>query len=168
MARSIDVSVDSPAGVEQVLSAFGDEDYWRARLAVFDNGNPRLDSLSVDADGTVTVVVAQSLVRERLPALVARLHNGDLTMLRKEKWSRMSGGQVRGEFGVEVPWVPVSADGEALLTPVPSGSRLSYTTSVEVNVPFVGGRIESAVAAQLADAIPEVQRFTSEWIAGHG
>ena len=168
MARSIDVSVESPAGVEQVLRAFGDEDYWRARFAVFGNGTSWLDSLTVDPDGTVTVAVTQSLVRERLPAVITRLHGGDLTMVRNEKWSRASDGEVRGELGVEVGWAPVSADGAALLTPVPGGSRLSYATSVEVNLPLVGGRIEGLITAQLADAVPAVQRFTSEWIDEQG
>jgi len=35
MPRSVDFSVESPASVEQVLSAFADEHYWQARLAAF-------------------------------------------------------------------------------------------------------------------------------------
>lgn len=151
-----------------MLRAFGDEDYWRARLAEFGNGASRLDSLTVDEDGTVTVVVTQSLVREKLPAMITRLHGGDLTMVRSEKWRRASDGQVRGELGVEVPWAPVSADGEAALTPVPGGSRLSYAAVVEVNLPLVGGKIESLITAQLTDAVPAVQRFTAEWIDEQG
>ena len=35
MPRSFDVSVESPASVEQVHCAFSDEDYWLARFAAF-------------------------------------------------------------------------------------------------------------------------------------
>ena len=49
--------VDSPASVEQILSAFGDEDYWNARLAEFAGGTATLDTLSVNEAGTVGVTI---------------------------------------------------------------------------------------------------------------
>jgi hypothetical protein len=106
----IDLSVESPASVEQVRSAFGDEDYWRARLAAFGNGTATLGSLIVDAGG-VTVVIRLSLLRDRLPKLVTRLHRGDLEMVRNERWSWIGGGRVRGEISVAVPGAPLSAVG---------------------------------------------------------
>ena len=54
MPRSFDVSVESPASVEQVHGAFSDEEYWLARFAAF-GASTTLDSLIVDSDGTVTV-----------------------------------------------------------------------------------------------------------------
>jgi hypothetical protein len=168
MPRSFDLSVESPAGVEQVLSAFGDEDYWRARLAAFGNGTATLGSLIVDAGGTVIVVITLSLFGDRLPKLVTQLHRGDLEMVRNERWSRIGGGRVRGEINVAVPGAPLSAVGEALLAPVRNGSRLKYTTTVEVKVPLVGGKIESFIGGQLAEGITAIQRFTTEWIVENG
>ena len=60
MPRSFDVSFQSPASVEQIHSAFGEEDYWLARIAAF-GGSKTLDSLIVDPDGTVTVSVTEDL-----------------------------------------------------------------------------------------------------------
>jgi hypothetical protein len=168
MPRSSDLSVESPVGVEQVLSAFGDEDYWRARLAAFGNGAATLGSLIVDAGGTVTVVVTLSLFRDRLPKLVTQLHRGDLEMVRNERWSRIGGGRVRGEISVAIPGAPLSAVGEALLAPVRNGSRLKYTTTVEVRVPLVGAKIESFMGGQAVKEIARIQRFTTEWIAENG
>jgi hypothetical protein len=54
MSRSFDIFSESPASVEQVHAAFGREDYWLARIAA-GGDNTTLDSLTVDADGTVTV-----------------------------------------------------------------------------------------------------------------
>jgi hypothetical protein len=68
MPRSFETSVESPASVEQFLSAFGNEEFWRARLAMGDTA-ATLKSLTVDADGTVSVVVAASLLRDRLPKI---------------------------------------------------------------------------------------------------
>src|SRR5271165_6622161 len=161
MPRSFDSSLKSPASVDQVLSAFGDEDYWRARLAAFGNGTATLGSLIVDASGTLTVVIKLSLFRDRLPKLVTQLHRGDLEMVRNERWSRIDGGRVRGEVNAAVPGAPFSAVGEALLAPVRDGSRLEYTTTVEVKVPLVGGKIESFIGGQAAEQIAAIQHFTA-------
>ena len=122
----------------------------------------------VDASGTVTVVVTLSLSRDRLPKLVTQLHSGDLEMVRNERWSRTGGGRVRGEMSVAIPGAPLSAVGEALLAPVRNGSRLKYTTTVEVRVPLVGAKIESFMGGKAVKEIARIQRFTTEWIAENG
>jgi Protein of unknown function (DUF2505) len=167
MPRSFDMSVDSPVSVDEILSAFGDEDYWQARLAAFDIGAATLDSLIVDADDTVAVGLRVGLVRDRLPKVITKLRRGDLEILHNQRWSRIDGDRVRGDVRVVVFGAPVSGLGEALLAPAQNGSRLEFTATVEVNVPLVGGTIESLIGGRLGDDIAEIQRFTSEWIAAN-
>ena len=165
MPRSVDLTVDSPASVEQILSTFGDEVYWNARLAEFAGGTATLDLLSVDGAGTVGVTIKLGLLRDRLPKVVTQLTSGDLQMVRDETWSWTDGGRVRGSIAVAVPGAPVSVIGQALLVPEGDGSRLSYTTTVKVKVPLVGGKIESFMCGQTVDEITKLQGFTNEWIA---
>jgi hypothetical protein len=167
MPRSFDLSVESPVNVEQIHSAFGDEDYWLARLANYSAGTGTLDSLIVDADGTVTVASTISPFHDRLPRLVTQLRGGDLKMVRNETWSPIGGGRVRGEVSVAVPGAPASGLGAALLTPMRNGSRLTYTATVEVKIPLIGGTIESYIGGQLAEQIAAIQRFTTVWITEH-
>jgi hypothetical protein len=75
---------------------------------------------------------------------------------------------VRGDIAVAVPRAPLSGLGQATLAPERSGSRLDYTASVTVNVPLVGGKIESFICGQTIDEITRLQRFTDEWIAENG
>ena len=164
MPRSFDTSVESPASVEQFLSAFGNEDYWQARLAAGDS-TATLKSFTVDADSTVSVVFAASLLRDRLPKLITQLHRGDLEVLQNERWSRIDGGRLRGEISVAAPGTPLSGFWVVLARPVRSGSRLNYTVTVKVNVPLVGGTIESIIGGQLAKGVTEGVRFTTDWIA---
>ena len=56
MPRRVDWSAEAPVGVEQLFSAFSDERYWLARLADYGAGTDTLNSLTVDAEGAVTVV----------------------------------------------------------------------------------------------------------------
>jgi hypothetical protein len=164
MPRSFDTSVESQASVEQFLSAFGNQDYWRTRLATGDSA-ATLKSLTVDADSTVSVVFAASLLRDRLPRLITQLHRGDLEVVQEERWSRIDGGRLRGEISVTAPGTPLSGFWDVVVTPVGNGSRLNYTITVKVNVPLVGGSIERLIGGQLAEGVPQGVRFSTDWIA---
>ena len=151
-----------------ILSAFADDEYWRARLADFESGTATLDGLTVEPDGAVTVQLAVRLFADRLPAAITKFAGGDLAMARTERWSWIDGGeQACGAIEVAVPRAPVTAHGEVLLTPLPTGSQLRFSTTVEVRVPLVGGLIENFVIGRLGDGIGAVQRFTNEWIAAN-
>ncbi len=163
MPRTFDVSFDSPASVEQVHSAFGDEDYWLARIAAF-GGAKALSSLVVDPDGTVTVTVTEDLRRGALPGMLAKLYRGDLSVVSTEKWCPSGDRQVAGEISVAVTGAPGSGRGAAVLVPSGDGSQLSVSATVEFKVPLVGGKIESYVADQFAEGLAEIQRFTTTWI----
>lgn len=165
MPRSFDVSVDSPASVEQILCAFGESDYWAARLTAFDDGAATLDQLAVDADQTVDVGFRVGLFRDRLPEVITKFAPHDMALVHNQKWSRIDDNRVRGELRVDVSGVPVTALGQALLAPAQHGSRLTMTTTIAVKIPLVGGAIESAIARQVGEDITKYHRFTSDWIA---
>ena len=93
MPRSFDLLVESSVSVEQIHSAFSEEDYWLARLATFGIGT--LDSLIKGTDGSVTVDTIQDLRRDWLRGLVAKLYPSDLKVVHNETWSPIGGGQVR-------------------------------------------------------------------------
>jgi hypothetical protein len=166
MTRSFDVLVESPVTVEQVHTAFSGEDYWLARLAAF-GGSSTLDSLTVDADQTVRVAITQDLRHEVLPGMVAKFYPRDLTIAHTETWRSTGDHQLQGEISVAVSGAPGSGSGAALVAPAQDGSRLTFTATVEFKVPLVGGTIESFLAREFAKGIPEIQRFTTDWIGDH-
>src|SRR6201996_8029967 len=123
MPRSFDVSVDSPASVDQVHAAFSAEEYWLARLETL-NGSTALESLVVDDDQTVRVATTQDLGRDLLPGIVAKFYRRDLKVRHTETW-RPIDGQLRGKIGVTVSGAPGSGSGTALVAPTQDGSRLT-------------------------------------------
>lgn len=159
--------MESAASVEQLHSALANEDYWIARLAEFGR-NTKLDSLTVGDDGAVTVVIAQDLGQQALPAGLARFLPGDLRILRTETWKMSGGRRVSGEINVRSPGAVVSAVGDASMEPVRDGSKVRFSATVEVKVPLLGGKIEGTVCEQVAQEIREMHRFTSDWISEHG
>jgi Protein of unknown function (DUF2505) len=166
MARSFDVSIDSPAHVEQVHAAFSGEDYWLARLAAM-NGSTTLESLVVDDDRTVRVVTTQDLGRDLLPGIVAKFYRRDLKVRHTETWTPLGDHRLRGEISVAVSGAPGSGFGAALVAPTETGSLLTFSGTVEFKVPLVGGTIESFIAREFAQGIPDIQHFTAEWVAEH-
>ena len=165
MPRSFDVSADSPATVEQVHSAFSDEDYWLARLATM-NGRTALESLIVDDDQTVRVATTQDLGRDLVPGIVAKFYRRDLKVRHTETW-RPIDGQLRGEINVAVSGAPGSGSGAALVAPTQDGSRMTFEGTVEFKVPLVGGTIESFIAREFARGIPDIQHFLTKWVTEH-
>lgn len=165
MARSFDVAVDSPASVEQVHTAISGEGYWLARLATL-NGSTTLESLVVDGDRTVRVTTTQDLGHDLLPGIVSRFYRRDLKVRHNETW-RPVDGQLRGEIAVAVSGAPGSGSAAASVAPTKSGSVLTLTGSVEFKVPLVGGTIESFIAREFVQGIPNLQEFTARWVTEH-
>lgn len=166
MPHSFDIWTESTASVEQIHAALGREDYWLTRLATSD-ATTTLDSLIVDADGTVAVRATQHLGRQLLPGVVAKRLPGDLKILHRETWRPVGDGQVRGQVSVSASGGFGSGRGEVWLAPAGIGSQTRFAVRVEVKIPFLGGRLEKSIAAGLAENIPELQRFTTMWIAEH-
>lgn len=166
MPQSFDIWTESPASVEQIHAAFGREDYWLTRLGAGD-AVTTLDSLNVDADGTVTMRATQHLGRQLLPGLVAKLLPGDLKIVHGETWRLLGDGQVRGRVNVAASGGFGSGRGKALLAPAGVGSQMSFAVRVEVKIPLVGGKLEKSIGAGLTKNIPALQRFTTTWIAEH-
>ncbi|MFV8244713.1 DUF2505 domain-containing protein [Mycolicibacterium peregrinum] len=166
VSRSFDFTVDSSATVEQIHSAFGERDYWLARLKKFGSIG-RLDTLTVDTDGCVTTVVVHDLRPDGLPGPVTKFFPKEFQIVQQEIWRAIGGGRVRGEVSVVPHGAPGSWVGTALITPRSEGSQLKCAATAEFKVPLVGGKIESLMGRMLVQNISVVQRFTAEWITSH-
>ncbi len=166
MPRPFDVTAEAAASVADVIAAFGEKNYWLARLAAYGGDSMTLDSLVTDPDGTVVVHTTQDLRQDMLPGGIGRLLPGDTKIMRTESWRPTSRGEVHGEFTISAHGVPSSGSGTMVLTPVAAGSSLRIRGTVEVRIPVVGWRIERYVAGLITKEVPQMQRFTANWIAG--
>jgi hypothetical protein len=167
MPRSFDLSANYRGTVEQVHTAFSEEQYWLARLADSGADIATLDSMTVGSDGSIRVTTTQGVRRDRLPALVTQFHPGDLEIVRHESWSPISAAVAHGQVTGTVAGAPVSLAGTAVLEPTDSGSRLEFTVTVEVHIPLVGGKLETFIGGKIAELVAAEQRFTTAWIAEH-
>lgn len=167
MPRSFEVTFSSPASVEQVFGAFGNRAYWLARIEAF-GGDKTLDALDVEPDGQVRVVVTEDLRHGALPGMLAKVYRGDLNIVTTEVWTPAGDGRVGGDITVAVTGAPGSGGGTAVLEREGSGSRLALNGTIRFKVPLVGGPIESFLAREFSQGIPEIQRFTTSWLGENG
>jgi hypothetical protein len=164
MPRSFDMSVDYEGTVEQVRQAFGDEQFWLARLAEVGVGESSLDSLST-ADGAVTVATTLVLPREFLPAVATQFLSGDMRIQRRETWQPVAGGTAAGTVDCAIVGAPATMRGTGALSARGDRSRMDLRATVEVRIPLVGGKLETVIGGQLSNLLIEEQRFTTAWLA---
>jgi hypothetical protein len=164
MPRSFDMAADYDGTVEQVHRAFRDERYWLERLAGSGADKATLDSMTGDGEGGIDVITTQTLRSDRLPAVVAQFHRGDLSFVREETWSAITDGRATVAVSGSIPGALATLSGTGVLTPSDNGSRLDLKVTVEVRIPLVGGKVESFIGSQLAKLLIAEQRFTSAWI----
>ena len=165
MPRSFDVSVDSPASVEQVHAAFSAEEYWLARLATL-NGSTTLESLVVDDDQTVRVTTTQDLGRDLLPGIRREVLSPRSESPAHRDVETVGRSTPRRDHRRGVRSTGLGF-GAASVAPTPNGSLLTLNCTVEFNVPLVGGTIESFIAREFAHGIPDIQDFTAKWVTEH-
>jgi hypothetical protein len=166
MPRSFDMATEYEGSVEQVHSAFRDERYWLARLTESGADIYSLDSIDYPGGG-IDVITTQTLRADRLPGVVTQFHRGDLSFVREETWTPVTEGLTSATVRGSITGAPATLRGTAVLAPAKAGpgSRLNFSTTVEVNIPLVGGKIENFIGSQLLDLLIREQRFTTAWIA---
>jgi hypothetical protein len=167
MPRTFALSAQYEAGVEQVYAAFADEQYWLARLTDSGADTATLDSMTV-GDRGIDVTTTQGIHRDRLPALAVQFHPGDLQVVRSEAWGPVRDGKAHATITGKVLDAPAKLSGDAVLEPTDTGSTLNLTGTVHVDIPLVGGKIESFIGTQLAELVTAEQRFTSTWVGRGG
>jgi hypothetical protein len=169
MPRSFDLSADYLDGVEELHRAFGEADYWRARLADIPVDQARLESIRVGGeagdDGTIEVVTLQEVHSHNLPAMVTQLHRGDLYFRREESWGPVTEGMATASIKGSIVDTPVNVLGTAELSPIArGGARLTFRVTIHVRIPLIGGKVEKIIGTHLADLVTREQRFTTDWI----
>jgi hypothetical protein len=166
MARRIDHRSRSRWDATTVYTALVDEAYLTRRLAELGGTNAELVQRTVD-DGGATVTLRHGVPAESLPQAVRVLLGGDLRIDRTETWRADPTGGYSGTVVVTIPSMPGQLGGKQRLRDTDGGSEFVVDGSVEVPIPFVGGRIEETVVDQIGKLLDSEHHFTEEWLGSH-
>jgi hypothetical protein len=143
-------------------SVLTDEAYHQQTAARGMNGT--LKSFAPEAGG-VTVVSSHVIPKDQQPSMASAIVSGDLLIERTQVWGAPVGYVADGSFALVVTGMPVRAEGTTKLTETPGGTIHQVDGKVDVKVPFVGGKIEEAVAGLLQALLAQEAEFTTGWLA---
>lgn len=76
-------------------------------------------------------------------------------------------GARNGRVTITVAGLPVTVDAAARLTPTASGSRVDYTGTFTVKVPFLGATIERQAEPFIRQTLDAQQTVGNRWLAEH-
>jgi hypothetical protein len=85
---------------------------------------------------------------------------------REETWSPITDGIATASIAISVVGAPVHLCGTAVLRPLveSGGAQMTASITVQVRVPFIGGKLERNIGTQMSDLIDIEQRFTTSWL----
>lgn len=164
MARRIDYSARFDHPAEKVYAALRDRDYWEARMVEMRKySENHVESLEVHDDG-IDLVLHHVLPRRDLPEIAQTVLKKDLIITRTETYTAF-GEPVTGTYAASIPAGPGSLAGTIELFSTDTGCTLRTTSEAKVFIPFVGGKLEQLMLANLVDLFRTEAEVTAAWLA---
>jgi hypothetical protein len=145
VGTTLNESYPLESSVDAVLARLTDRAFVDGRTAA--NASLRGDVVGHEVDEETIVIRTRATVPvDWLPAVVGSRVTSLPTVDREETWDRRSGS---GRMTFAISGVPARASGTMSLRPRGTGSLLTFRIDLGVDMPFVGGVVEKAVAAQI-------------------
>ncbi len=120
-------------------------------------------TVQITKDGKgMTVSIDQVQAAQGIPGFAKRFVGDEIQIVQTEDWT----APAKGNIHLAIPGKPGEMAGTALLTEDPDGTTETVNLSVKVNIPLVGGKLESLVADLLSKALRAEHRVGKDWLAG--
>jgi hypothetical protein len=113
-------------------------------------------------DKGMTVEIDQFQAARGLPGFAKKLVGDEINIVQTEDWT----SPAKGNIHLAIPGKPGEMSGTALLTEDPDGTTETVNLSVKVNIPLVGGKIESVIADLLSKALRAEHEVGVKWLKG--
>jgi hypothetical protein len=156
MAERLQRSYDLRCSAHTLLAALAQPDVVRRRSDA-DGLGTRVVRHEV-SDDAVRIVVSTDIPLDWLPSAITSRLGGSPTVERMEEWRRYDTG-LRSPLVFEFAGLPVTCQGNAVLSPTDTGSRLDADLTIQVDVPLFGGTVERAVAPRIVTALDAEAAF---------
>lgn len=112
-----------------------------------------------------TIVTRRRLPTNDFPDFARKFVGDAVDVVETQVWGLQAdddGGRT-ASLHVEIPRTPVSMSGSVSLTAATAGTQHTVEGDLRANVPFLGSKIEAAVAPVLARALRLEARLSVEW-----
>ncbi|HEY2205354.1 MAG TPA: DUF2505 domain-containing protein [Pseudonocardia sp.] len=166
MPRPIRYRASYPIPADELYTTLVSREFLQAKLDAVGGGNAALLDLASDAD-SAKYTLRQGVSREYLPGAVQKVLRGDLVIERSESLRKVADGRYEGSITARVKDAPGTISGSLLIS-APDGVQGVFEVDgqVKVDIPLVGGKIESAVADQVLRLMGREADFAQRYLSG--
>lgn len=164
MPRRLDYSARySLHSAKEVYAALMNRDLWDARIEEMRKHSPN-DLVSLDAgDHGIEVEMRHVLPRKSLPDLAQSFMRRDMEITRRETWGAF-GPEVTGAYTTDMPGAPGTLRGTMRLFPTDTGCTLRTSSEADVQIPFMGRKLEQLMLVNLVDLFRAEFEVTQRWL----
>lgn len=165
MAKHIEHSWTLPADPATVFTMLTDESF---QHATGDATGAVAVTAAVTQEGSDTVIdTVRTMSTDGAPSAFKAMVGDQLDVVIQQRWGAAAAdGSRTGTTRIEVRDKPVSFEGPCSLKPSGDGSELSLSGDVRCSMPFVGGRIEGAVAPALLHGFKVEEKQGRAYLVG--
>jgi len=115
------------------------------------------------SESTITVATRRQLPMQYVPG-AAKPFVGDGIVAQTDLWSLESDDPVDGSWSATIDGAPAKLGGGYTIVTTDSGCRYTVTAQVKVNIPLIGGRVESEIRRYLTSLVSKQMEFTLTWL----
>ncbi|MDQ3616995.1 MAG: DUF2505 domain-containing protein [Actinomycetota bacterium] len=119
--------------------------------------------VAVDLDGDKTTVRIDMLQRTQgMPGFARKVVGDQTRVIQSELWTARRSADLK----VEIPGKPGHISGKITLAAEESGTVESFAGQARINIPLLGGKLESLIEKLFVAGMDTEQRVGAEWLAG--
>ncbi|USQ75270.1 DUF2505 domain-containing protein [Ornithinimicrobium cryptoxanthini] len=122
-------------------------------------------AIEVEEDAR-TIVTRRRLPTDAFPDFVQKFVGDSVDVIETQVWGLTADedGGHSASLKVEIPRTPVTMSGSVYLTPAGEGTEHTVEGELKASVPFLGAKIEKAIAPVIASSLRLEGRLSREWI----
>lgn len=120
----------------------------------------RTVSISPTGDG-MTVKVDQYRPATEVPSFARKLVGDEINIVQDEQWS----SHTDMDLQVSIPGKPGTMNGTVVLRGHDGGTTETVAVEVKVNIPLIGGKLETLIADMLLRALKAENKVGVRWLA---
>lgn len=164
MATHIEHTWTLPADPGAVFSMLTDERYQKSTGAA---GGATAVTVAIDTSGPgADIRSVRTLPTDAAPSAVRSFIGNSLDIEIDQRWSAAAAdGSRTGTTTMSVPGKPLDFTGTCSLAPVPDGTTVHIGGDLSCSLPFIGGRVEQAVAPGIIEGFRIEEQQGREYLS---
>lgn len=157
-------TVEHDASAQQVFEMICSPDYQELKCT---RGGALEHEVAVEIEEDArTIVSRRRLPTDAFPDFVRKFVGDSVDVVETQVWGLAADedGGHSASLKVEIPRTPVVMSGSVYLTPSGAGTEHTVEGELKANIPFLGAKIEQAIAPVIASALRLEGRLSREWL----